>query len=458
MQGGSICLPIRQCGYVFQNGDIAWNCRTCQYDNTCVLCDECFQASDHVGHEVTFHKTSPGGCCDCGDHEAWKAEGCCPLHRPKDSRVDLKDTDVNEDSNASAGVENNANEIGSNGGIKAGDEVGSGSLVDNLEAFKASLKGRMDGETFVKELLPKELAAALGVVIGAAVHTVVQAVDGAGIGADPVQWTRRWADQKRRIHDGRSVDEEYFLGEKSCVATVGEAIKLPSPNRFRLHLRLHNDDVHTYDEVIEALWPGSYSRSARRPDDLRDELDTSLGLVQDKETAIEKTQLVDSDGQVIVRDYITVEGAQAGYNRLKAGGLHCSVISTPQVELENRARMLLLWLAEIASAHPAVSAIVVHALVDVTDGNDSLGGALVWGNSKMVPVWSFSESYLSSARVSIREDEEDDPSVPGWRRRMDVFPPHLSSTYLSREEYRQLYKLGFGSSHDLSSPSKGEMS
>jgi hypothetical protein len=187
-------------------------------------------------------------------------------------------------------------------------------------------------------------------------------------------------------------------------------------------------------------------------------LDTSLGLVQNKETAIEKTQLVDSDGQVIVRDYITVEGAQAGYNRLKAGGLHCSVISTPQVELENRARMLLSWLAEIASAHPAVSAIVVHALVDVTDGNDSLGGALVWGSSKMVPVWSFSESYLSSARVSIREDEEDDPSVPGWRRRMDVFPPHLSSTYLSREEYRQLYKLGFGSSHDLSSPSKGEIS
>ena len=31
----------RACGHVFAAGDIAWNCRTCQKDNTCVLCDAC---------------------------------------------------------------------------------------------------------------------------------------------------------------------------------------------------------------------------------------------------------------------------------------------------------------------------------------------------------------------------------------------------------------------------------
>jgi len=26
------------CGYIFKNGDLAFNCRTCQIDSTCVLC------------------------------------------------------------------------------------------------------------------------------------------------------------------------------------------------------------------------------------------------------------------------------------------------------------------------------------------------------------------------------------------------------------------------------------
>ena len=47
-------------------------------------CDPCFRASDHRGHEVYFHHASPGGCCDCGDLEAWKLEGCCPRHSGPD--------------------------------------------------------------------------------------------------------------------------------------------------------------------------------------------------------------------------------------------------------------------------------------------------------------------------------------------------------------------------------------
>ena len=52
----------RACGHVFALGDIAWNCRTCQKDNTCVLCDACFRLSNHEGHEVFFHRAAPGGC------------------------------------------------------------------------------------------------------------------------------------------------------------------------------------------------------------------------------------------------------------------------------------------------------------------------------------------------------------------------------------------------------------
>ena len=71
------------CGYIFKLGDIAWNCRTCEVDSTCVQCDAYFRRSDHEGHEVFFHRTTPGGCCDCGDEEAWADAGCCDLYRPR---------------------------------------------------------------------------------------------------------------------------------------------------------------------------------------------------------------------------------------------------------------------------------------------------------------------------------------------------------------------------------------
>ena len=69
-----------KCGYIFKTGDIAWLCRTCQADDTCVLCSSCFNDSDHEGHEVFFHRTRAGGICDCGDPEAWAPDGCCTRH------------------------------------------------------------------------------------------------------------------------------------------------------------------------------------------------------------------------------------------------------------------------------------------------------------------------------------------------------------------------------------------
>jgi hypothetical protein len=66
---------------VLGQGEIAYNCATCQVDPTCVQCQQCFQLANHEGHDVSFHRTSLGGCCDCGDVEAWAEEGFCPRHR-----------------------------------------------------------------------------------------------------------------------------------------------------------------------------------------------------------------------------------------------------------------------------------------------------------------------------------------------------------------------------------------
>ncbi len=73
-------IPKRVCQYPFQKNDIVWVCRTCQADETCVLCHECFKHSNHNGHDVSFYNAQAGGCCDCGDVDAWDENGFCHLH------------------------------------------------------------------------------------------------------------------------------------------------------------------------------------------------------------------------------------------------------------------------------------------------------------------------------------------------------------------------------------------
>lgn len=83
----------RVCGAVFSADEIAYSCRNCQLDATCVTCKDCFMhryvlastgvvlgraayltgvccggsRSDHAGHDVYFQRTTAGSSCDCGD-------------------------------------------------------------------------------------------------------------------------------------------------------------------------------------------------------------------------------------------------------------------------------------------------------------------------------------------------------------------------------------------------------
>ena len=70
----------RVCQYAFKKNDIVWICRTCQVDETCVLCHDCFSHSNHEGHDVAFYHANAGGCCDCGDVDAWDRLGFCSKH------------------------------------------------------------------------------------------------------------------------------------------------------------------------------------------------------------------------------------------------------------------------------------------------------------------------------------------------------------------------------------------
>jgi len=84
-----LSIPTKRvCQYAFKKNDIVWVCRTCQSDETCVLCHECFSNSNHEGHDVSFYHASAGGCCDCGDADAWSPSGFCHKHGPKKKSKD----------------------------------------------------------------------------------------------------------------------------------------------------------------------------------------------------------------------------------------------------------------------------------------------------------------------------------------------------------------------------------
>lgn len=48
-----------------------------------MFCSRCFEATDHTDHAVSFFiAQQSGGCCDCGDAEAWRTPINCPYHPP----------------------------------------------------------------------------------------------------------------------------------------------------------------------------------------------------------------------------------------------------------------------------------------------------------------------------------------------------------------------------------------
>ncbi|VEU39720.1 unnamed protein product [Pseudo-nitzschia multistriata] len=350
--------------------------------------------SDHEGHEVYFHRTTPGGCCDCGDAEAWKPEGCCPVHRPL--------TPVSSTGGSPDGVDDEA---------------------DPEEAVRMAQQGLKDGLETLRQAptkLEPKLAAALAAVIGAAVRCVTEAVDGAGVGADPAQWQLRWADEACRIWNGVAETHDYHN-----LKSVKQPLKKPSdflpdttishcfPGNYKLQLRLHNDDVHTFDEVIDALRGNmTHDGPVGKP------------LVTNKDEATQMTHHVDADGQVTVKMYTTIQAAMEGYKRLKSRGLHCAVVSSAQFDMEQRARHLLSWLSEISAAHPSAAVLVVHALLQIKSTQD-LGGISVWQEPRMIPTW-------------VAPNETDEMAL---HRRFKVFPPHLATSYLTGEEAEKLHAM-----------------
>ncbi|KAA8492105.1 E3 ubiquitin-protein ligase UBR3 [Porphyridium purpureum] len=75
------------CGLVWKKDELAYKCKTCERDPTCAICVSCFRHGDHAGHDFAMIRTG-GGCCDCGDGQAWRKSGFCSRHRGASSEQD----------------------------------------------------------------------------------------------------------------------------------------------------------------------------------------------------------------------------------------------------------------------------------------------------------------------------------------------------------------------------------
>ena len=68
------------CGKPLQAGLAIYGCRDCGQDETCVMCPECFNVSEHRNHNYKISTTEGNGFCDCGDPEAFTNFYMCKTH------------------------------------------------------------------------------------------------------------------------------------------------------------------------------------------------------------------------------------------------------------------------------------------------------------------------------------------------------------------------------------------
>ena len=72
--------PPSVCGKAIQAGLALYGCRDCGQDETCVMCSECFNVSEHKNHNYRIATTDGNGFCDCGDPEAFTKFYMCKIH------------------------------------------------------------------------------------------------------------------------------------------------------------------------------------------------------------------------------------------------------------------------------------------------------------------------------------------------------------------------------------------
>ena len=225
---------------IYKSDEMVFRCYSCATDPTCCVCSRCFEGSDCVakGHQYQIFRAGAGGCCDCGDAEAWDPAGFCKRH--------------------------------------------SGPAVeDPIPTLPADLRA------VAEELLPIVL---------------------------------KFSTRAMRREQGE------FGGEKG---------------KFVVYL--HNDAVHSFDEVERAVKKA-----------LRCSSSESKRL----------TRKAHDDGHTMILQSEVEAESRAAYNELAAAGLICNITNEGYLEFEKRAAELFLLLRDISGGSNGLRRIMCNFLME----------------------------------------------------------------------------------------------
>ena len=289
------------CGHVFKKGEVVWTCRTCAKDQTCVQCNECFLLSDHSEHEVFFHPAGGvGGSCDCGDPEAWAKAGNCSCHS------------------------------GENHNDKA---------VDLLES------------------VPPELQRGLRIVMRAAlsflVSYTVSSVRAFQMPPNP--------DQPECELCGSVRDDEVLHSPPNPFA-IAAVTSMTSGAPHTIGLCIHNDDVHTYQDVISCL-TSPFKTSPQRQSPL-------IPGLMDRGAAEATTSRVDADGQacILTRVIASAKDYSEVQMRMFYVGHRCGLLTSlapvKLLQLDTQAAALLEWVVSMGKSHEGLQHVISQTMVE----------------------------------------------------------------------------------------------
>ncbi|KAK0554585.1 E3 ubiquitin-protein ligase ubr1 [Tilletia horrida] len=218
------------CGHVFAKGEAIYRCRDCGLDDTVVQCAPCFNSSIHVkeNHDVVFSLCEKlGGCCDCGDDEAWTSPVKCQYHshdedpststsaKAQTSPTNGTDADVEMD-------ESNQNDDSAD----RNSDSGSTDPTSTIRGLFGSLQPLLDR-------CPPDVASAVSKHVGEVLDFILDALEHA---PDEMLGNVPPGEADQRILD---------------LPTLRSPSDVENPRLYSLVL--WNDETHTFSEVISKV-------------------------------------------------------------------------------------------------------------------------------------------------------------------------------------------------------------
>ncbi|KAE8262492.1 hypothetical protein A4X03_0g2408 [Tilletia caries] len=291
------------CGHVFVKGEAIYRCRDCALDDTCVQCAPCFNASIHLKehHDVVFslcEKT--GGCCDCGDDEAWQQPVKCLYHDHDQTQASASSSRQPLDElEASAADEDMKDDIDVD--VDAGNEE-----TGTVHSFFGSLQPLLDR-------CPPEVARAISRHVGEVLDFILDTVEHA---------------PEETLGNVSAIRGEQVA---SSLPTLRSPLDAESPRMYSLVL--WNDESHTFNEVINQVMKVTQNSTRLNKQQAR--------VIADG---------VDAHGRQVIRTSASLKELTVMAQRLSTIDLAVSIRPAYDIFAEDLAGLLLDYIFDLANA------------------------------------------------------------------------------------------------------------